>query len=118
MKVGVLATALSIVLVALAGLVILVYSDFPKGPLESTPMGFVFGEKGEKLSSACMRFQSAINASGTGWTLVVDSRIADTPAPANFGGGGSALALVTITKTFGCKMLVNAKEHLIVFYRP
>jgi hypothetical protein len=77
------------------------YEFYHKGPLESTPMGSVYIEKGETLLSACERLEAEIKAKGGNWVVVVDSRIADKKSPSYCGGGGSALVVFSVRKNYG-----------------
>ena len=110
--IGLLAVAATVIV----GFVALIVFDLPKGPLERTPMGNVYIEKGERLSSAAMKFESQIRGGGNQWVIVVDERIADRQSMGSFGAGGSALLLGMLTEQFSCNMVVIEERHLIVFH--
>ena len=106
MKTAVAIGVLAAVTMVIVGFFALIVFDLPKGPLERTPMGNVYIEKGERLSSAAMKFESQIRASGGQWVIAVDERIADRQSTSSFGGGGSALLLGILTEQFSCNMEV------------
>jgi hypothetical protein len=116
MKTAVAIWALVAMAIVIVGFFALIVFDLPKGPLERTPMGDVYIEKGERLSSAAMKFESQIRASGGQWVISVDDRIADRQSTSSFGGGGSALLLGMLKERFSCNMVVVEKRHLIVLY--
>ena len=107
---------LAVIATVIVGFFALIVFDLPKGPLERTPMGNVYIEKGERLATAAMKFESQIRAGGNQWAIVVDDRIADRQSMSGFGGGGSALVVGLLKEQFSCNMEVVERHNLIVLY--
>jgi len=116
MKTKIFIGLLAGVAIIICGFVALIVFDLPKGPLERTPMGDVYVERGERLSSAAMKFESQIRARGGQWQIAVDTRVAERQSSGSFGGGGSALLLGELEQHYSCNMEVIEKRHLIVIY--